>query len=89
MLQALIAIIIALVGGLLYLRSRQQTAEALLQNQDTKKELNAIDKDIAKNEGIIESEEEKQKRTQKELEDEKAKKLSANELADFFNRGGK
>lgn len=85
LLTILFGVIAALVGGFFYQKSKKDSAEALLQNQDTKKALNELDKTVAKNDGLLTAEEEKRKQLEKDLEAEKAKDVSQKDLTDFFN----
>ena len=85
MISALIGIIGILVGGFLYQRSRANNAQALNENIKTKEELNELDKTIAKNDGLLQSEEEKRAELEKQAQDEKAKEVTQEDLLKFLN----
>lgn len=82
----LIGIIVALVGAFLYQRNKTNTAEARNDNLTTKEQLNDINKDISKNEGSLESEEQKQEAIKKELENNKNVTEAISSVIDFFNK---
>lgn len=73
------------VGAFLFQRGRANNAEALLQNLETKQELNTIDQTIAKNDGLIQSEEQKRSELEKQAQDEKAKEVTQEDLLKFLN----
>ena len=75
--------ITSLLGFVIFRQS--QSAGALLENLDTKKDLNKQDVAKYKNDGLLESEEQKRKDAEAAASEEKAKKGSNEELADFFN----
>lgn len=77
---------LGIVGAatLVYLYIKKQSAEALLENVDTKEKVNELGKDIAKNDGLLEAEEEKRAQLEKE-KNEKLKDTSVSDLIDFFN----
>lgn len=81
----LAAIIAALLGGFFYQKNRKDSAEGLLENQETKEALTKIDGSIAKNEGLAAAEEEKRKQLEEDAEKEKAKNVSKDDLLDFLN----
>lgn len=72
--------VLALLGFLFYERSKRKSAEGILENLETKKEDLQLEKNIEKNKGLLESEEQKQR----EILNDNTKK-SLNDLADFFN----
>lgn len=78
-MEYLYALIATLVGAFFYVNSKKNSAEALLNNQKTKEEVLKDDRNIAKNDGLLDAEEQKRK----ELEN--AKK-DTTDPADFFNR---
>lgn len=55
----IVGIIATLLGSIVYLFIKKQSAEALLQNNEVKTKLNEQDKEKAKNDGLLASEEEK------------------------------
>ena len=79
-MEYLIGLIVALIGGLLYERSKRKTAEGSLDNLETKKEVLELEKQESKNSGLIEAEKEKRE----EIKNEESKK-SLDDLARFFN----
>lgn len=85
----LILVVVGLVGWLLYERSKRRSSEALNDNIETKEKVNEIQKDIIKNEALIEVEKEKQDELKKNLEKEKSKDVSNDDLIDFFNNSDK
>lgn len=76
----LIGLVAILLGGLLFERSRRNSAEGVLENLDTKKELLKQETLTAKNQGLLEAEEEKRKEI-KSNEDKK----SLDDVARFLN----
>lgn len=79
-MEYLIALIVALIGGLVYERSKRKTAEGSLHNLETKKEVLELEKQESKNSGLIDAEKEKRE----EIKNEQSKK-SLDDLARFFN----
>jgi hypothetical protein len=79
-MEYLIGLLIALVGGLLYERSKRKSAESSLENLETKKQILNLEKQESKNKGLIEAEKEKRE----EIKNDKPKK-SLDDLARFFN----
>jgi hypothetical protein len=79
-MEYLIGLLVALVGGLLYERSKRKSAESSLENLETKKQILNLEKQESKNEGLIEAEKEKRE----EIKNEQSKK-SLDDLARFFN----
>lgn len=81
----LIAIIAALIGYLFYSNTKRKSAEALLENNNTLAETNKADNSIAKNNGLLEAEEEKRKQALEQAKKEKEKNESPEDLAKYFN----
>lgn len=79
-MEYLIGLLVALVGGLLYERSKRRSAESSLENIETKKQIVGLEKEQAKNNALIEAEKEKRE----EIKNDKSKK-SLDDLARFFN----
>ena len=79
-MEYLIGLLVALVGGLLYERSKRRSAESSLENLETKKQILNLEKQESKNEELIEVEKEKRE----EIKNEQSKK-SLDDLARFFN----
>lgn len=76
----------AILAVLYYLWTKKQTAEALNQNIDTKNQINELDKNVAKNDGLLQSEEEKRNQLQKDAENAKNADQTSSSLIDFFKR---
>ncbi len=72
--------------GYLWERSKRRSAEALNDNLETKEHILDLQKDVVKNEALIEASKEKQDEIKRKLEEEKAKDVSKDDLLDFFNR---
>jgi hypothetical protein len=79
-MEYLIGIVVGLMGLLFYERSKRKSAEGSLDNLETKKEVLEVEKNLSKNEGLIEAEKEKRE----EIKNEESKK-SLDDLARFFN----
>lgn len=80
-MEYLYGIIVVLLGGIFFLNGKKKSAEALVNNDESKKELNKLDQDIAKNTGLLDAEEEKRKQIQKEIDLAKQN----DDLARYFN----
>jgi len=76
----------SLIGYIIYSDTKRKSAEALVENLDTKKKLNELDKNVAKNEGLEEAEQEKRDEILKDLEHNKAKEDSIEDLKKFFDK---
>lgn len=76
------SIILALLSLVFYLYQKKTTADALLKNNDVKDQINALDGQIAKNQGLIDAEKE-------ELERKKKEDVSKDTLLDFLNKNRK
>lgn len=85
----LLAAIAALGAWLYFEHSTRKHAEALNDNLETKEKVDAVNKDVIKNEALIEAEKQKQDELNKNLEEEKKKEVSKDELLDFFNKDEK
>ena len=79
-MEYLLGLIGVLVGFVYVLNEKKKSAESLLENQKTKEETLKQDRDIAKNDGLLDAEEQKRK----ELEN--APKKDTTDPADFFNK---
>jgi len=80
------AVLTAILGALfLWERSRRKALEAVAENEENLKEVREKDAEIEKNKALIEAKEEQIKEVKKDLEDEKTKNNTKEELADFFN----
>ena len=78
-MEYLLGLVGVLLGALYLTNTKKKSAEALLQNQATKEKTLEQDRDIAKNNGLLDAEEQKRK----ELENVKK---DPTDPADFFNR---
>lgn len=67
-MEYILGLIGLLLGGIGYLFVKKKSAEALLENNEVKSKLNDLDKDKAKNNGLILSEEERIKNLLKDAE---------------------
>lgn len=84
-MEYLIGLVLALVGALFYQKTKRASAEALLENNEVKSKLNEKDRNIAKNQGLDQAEEQKRIELLKEANKEKGKNLNAKDMEDFFN----
>jgi hypothetical protein len=80
-IEYVIGAILALLGALVYERTKRKASDALLGTLETKKELLKDDAEIEKNKALLTLEEEKRK----ELEKKDAKD-DLSSLNDFFNK---
>lgn len=78
-------IILALLGALFYQTTKRKSAEGLLENVETKEKNIAIDKDIAKNDGLAAAEEEKRNNLKDEMKEKLNESTTPEDIADFFN----
>lgn len=85
-MEYIIGIIGVLLGALYWQTNKRKIAEARNENVLTKEKLNDINKEIAKNSGVIESETLKQEELKKDLENAKANDLSVNDVLDIINK---
>lgn len=81
----LFGLIAGLFGLYLFTKNKKNSAEALLENNKVTSETNKIDKDISKNDGLLESEEAKRKELTDNAEKQK-QDVSQKTLLDFFNK---
>jgi hypothetical protein len=82
----ILAIIAAALGVFFVLeRGKRKSAEALLENQDTKKKVAEVDKDVNKNLGLLQAEVLKRLSSEEDLKKEEQKDVSKEMLIDFFN----
>lgn len=83
----ILLIIAGLVGLFAFERSKRQSAEALLENQETKEKILDKDKEIANNNANLNVEASKQDELKKNIEEgKKDENSSPEDLANFFNR---
>lgn len=85
-MEVVLGIIAALVGGIVWQTKKRRIAEARNENIETKEKLNDIGKDIARNEGAIEAESDKQASLQKELDNNAKKDNSLSTIIDLLKR---
>lgn len=81
MIEALLALIVGLFGAFLFQRSKTKSSEALNDNLEVKEKLLEKQKEIVKNQGLIEAEEQKREEIKN---DEKNPTLI--DIADYINR---
>lgn len=79
-MEYLIGLLVAVIGWLFFERSKRKSAEGILGNLETKKEILELDKESTKNTGLLEAEEAKRE----EIKNEQDKK-SLSEIARFLN----
>lgn len=89
MITYLIGAIAALLGGFLWQKSKRESAEALLTNADTKKEVQDLDAQKAKNNASLQLEEERRALEKEKSDEEKARDVVNDELLDFLNKSRK
>lgn len=82
----LVGIIAALSAIVYFLVKKNQKAEGLLQNQETKEQLTKIDGQIEQVKGTMTAEEEKRKNITENMNKEVNKNVSENEMLEFLNR---
>lgn len=85
-MEYIIGIIGVLFGALYWQTNKRKIAEARNENILTKEKLNDINKEIAKNSGIIESETLKQEELKRDLENAKTNDLSVNDVLNIINK---
>lgn len=79
-MEYIVGLIVVLLGGLFYERSKRKSAEGALVNLETRKQTLELDKESTKNSGLLEAEEAKRK----EIKNDQDKK-SLSEIARFLN----
>jgi len=82
MIETLLALIVGLMGALFFQRSKTKSAEAINNNLEVKEKLLEKQKEVVKNQGLIEAEEQKREEIKA---DEKNPTLI--DIADYINRG--
>lgn len=85
-MEYLLGLIAVLLGGFIYQKKRADVASARNDNLDVKESLNTIDKDRAKNSGLLEAEEAKRSTLDEELKDVKTSNATLDALLDYFKR---
>ena len=81
----LLGLIGALIGGLIFYKTKAQSAGSLLENAKTKEEINKHDSTIAGNAGRISAEQERINDVQTSSKKELEKVTSNEDLVGFFN----
>lgn len=76
--------LLILTGAFLFERSRRKSAEAIADNKEMLDKLNEGNKEMAKNNGQLEAEEEKRNEIRKEADDRKSDDSS--DVADFLRK---
>ncbi len=84
----LIGIIVAILGGFLYQKSKRETAEARNENLEVKEELLKTDSKIADNNAELKVEENNQSELKKKLEEIPLDSTISN-IVDFLNNRNK
>lgn len=83
--QAFLAVALAVVSlAFLYERSKLKTADALADNEEDLKKINAIEKQISSNDGKLDAEQAKREEIQKEID--AAKSDPSIDSTDFLNK---
>jgi hypothetical protein len=77
-------LVVILTGAFLFERSRRKSNEAIADNKEMLDKLNELNKEKAKNDGQLASEEEKRNEIRKEADDRKSDDSS--DVADFLKR---
>lgn len=85
-MEYIIGILVALLGGFFYQKSKRETAEARNENLETKEKLNDINKNISKNQGSLEAEEQKQNELRKDLDAAKITEDTITNIVDWLNK---
>jgi Flp pilus assembly protein TadB len=81
----LLAAIGLLLGGFFFQRSKRKSAEALLENQESKEQVQAIEAEKHKTDASLQLEEERREDIKENAENEKAKPVIDSDLLDFLN----
>jgi hypothetical protein len=84
-MQYLIGLIGLLFGGLFFYRTKAKSAGALLENEQSKREINTESEKIAKANGLLDAEQQTRSNKQEATDDKLAKETTNAELVDFFN----
>lgn len=77
---------VVLFGWLMYEKNAKAGAEALNKNEDDQKKLDALDTNIAKNDGLEQAEEQKRSDIEQELKRKENEKPTDDQLLDYFNK---
>lgn len=85
----LIGAVIALGGAFIYQLIRSKGSEALLQNNATKEQLNTINKEVSKNDGLLEAEKEKREQIAQDLKEKESYSQSKDTILDWLNSKNK
>lgn len=84
-MEYLLGIIGLLVGALLFTRTKQKSAESLLENQETKEKLLEVDKAGLVDKANVEVEKEKVAALKEEHEKVSVNEETIKDILDFFN----
>ncbi len=85
MIQYLIGLIVVLFGGLVYNRTKKQSAEALLENQETKEKLLNVDKSALVDKANLEAEKQKTEELKADHDKVGPNEENIKDILDFFN----
>jgi len=87
-MEYLIGLILALLGGLFYTNTKRKSAEALLENNDVTKKVNAKDHDIELKRAQLEFEAAKRAaiESKSKLKESSGDDVSQKDLEDFLNK---
>ena len=83
-MEYLLGIIATLVGGLFYYKTKAKSAGALLENEQTKKEINANEQSISRHAGNLEAESERRSAIQSDVQ-KSSGDVSNEELVKFVD----
>lgn len=81
----LLGLIGLLFGGIVYVNSKRKSAEALLQNQDVRTQLSKATEQEAKNDGMLQAEEQKRNEVKQEAESKTKEVVTNEDILNFFN----
>lgn len=85
-MEYLIAIILALLGGLFYQKTKRESAEALNENQETKEKLLDVDKSNLEDKARLEVEKEKAEHLKEEHEKINVNDETIKQILDYFDK---
>lgn len=88
LIYSLVGIIVALIGAFFFQKNKKDSAEALLQNNDVKNQLNQSNQEISKNNGLLEAEKIMRQRLDEQLAAQKkeSEKMSNEDLLERIKR---
>jgi hypothetical protein len=85
-LKYLLGAIVFLLGGFLFQRSKRKSAEALLENQESRQEVHNLEAQKDTNDASLQLEEQRREDIKKNAEHEENRPVLDSELLDFLNR---